>query len=258
MTTGRRRFAAAVWGLVVLAAPLSAQPVAPASPPATAVFEARLLRTGLYTITGGGATSLLRLSPQGLVLVDAKLPGQYSALMSQIRRINRISDLPMRVVILTSDQDAQSGNHARFLAAGVPVIAPASARLAAPPAAPAASAASASARPPAPIIHFEKDYQLRVGGAEVRVLHVGPAQARSDTVVLFPDLKVVAVGSLVPPEGGEPRVAEGGSLAGWAAALDQVLQLDFDLAVPSSGPVLTRAELAAVRARFSSAPARGT
>lgn len=257
MTTGWRRLAVAAWALA-LAAPLRAQPAVPGSPPAPAVFEARLLRTGLYTITGGGATSLLRLSAQGLVLVDAKAPGQYATLMSQIRRINRISDLPMRVVILTGDQDAQSGNHARFLAAGVPVIAPAGARLQEPAAAPAASAASASAKPPAPIIRFEKDYQLRVGGAEVRVLHVGPAHASSDTVVHFPDLKVVAVGDLVPPEGGEPRVAEGGSLAGWATALDQVLQLDFDLAVPSSGPVLTRSELAAARARLRSAPAPGT
>src|SRR5436190_15673549 len=55
-------------------------------------LTSELVRTGLYLISGGGGNSLLRFSANGLILVDGKLPGNYRALMSQVRRISKISD----------------------------------------------------------------------------------------------------------------------------------------------------------------------
>src|SRR5262249_18287991 len=77
----------------------------------------QLLKTGLYLISGGGANSLLRLSANGEILVDGKHAQNYAALKSQVRTISRITDMPIRAVILTNHQEDHSGTNAKFLAA---------------------------------------------------------------------------------------------------------------------------------------------
>ena len=61
-------------------------------------FRAELVKTGLYLVTGGGANTLVRFSPMGLVLVDGKSPGTYRPFMSAVRRIVRVAELPVRVL----------------------------------------------------------------------------------------------------------------------------------------------------------------
>jgi glyoxylase-like metal-dependent hydrolase (beta-lactamase superfamily II) len=86
-------------------------------------FTIKLVKTGLFLITGGGANSLLRLSANGLILVDGKRPENYAALMSQVRTISRIADMPVRVVIVTNHHEDRSGTNAKFLATGAQIIA---------------------------------------------------------------------------------------------------------------------------------------
>src|SRR5215472_17831389 len=83
----------------------------------------QLVKTGLFLISGGGANSLLRLSANGEILVDGKHPENHAALMSQVRKISRITDMPVRVVILTNHHEDRSGTNAKFLAAGAQIIA---------------------------------------------------------------------------------------------------------------------------------------
>src|SRR5262245_39942320 len=73
----------------------------PSVGPGGEVVDSQLVTTGLYLISGGGGNSLLRFSPGGLILVDGKLPGFHRPLMSQVRRISKISDLPVRILIIT-------------------------------------------------------------------------------------------------------------------------------------------------------------
>src|SRR5215471_20319548 len=93
------RFCAIVL-LLTVATHVVAQSAPEKEPQAKASSEvalnAQLVKTGLYLIEGGGANSLLRFSANGLILVDGKLPGNYRALMSQVRKISKISDLPVR------------------------------------------------------------------------------------------------------------------------------------------------------------------
>ena len=63
-------------------------------------------------ISGGGCNSLLRLSANGLIIVDGKLPGNYDELLEQARKI---SDQPVRVLINTDYHENHTGNNARFL-----------------------------------------------------------------------------------------------------------------------------------------------
>lgn len=211
-----------------------------------------LVRTGLYLISGGGSNTLMRLSGSGSVLVDSKTAGSFRPLMAQTRRISALSDLPVRVLFVTDHHAHHTGNFGQFLTAGIAVIAQENAkpRL--------SSIPETGARTLAPVVTFDREYSLKIGGVEVRSLHFGKGHTDNDAVVYFPDLKVVAIGDLFTPEVPVPDFAGGGSLAGWGPALEQVLKLDFDIAVPSVGPPMSRANLLAFKTRIDILTARAT
>lgn len=205
---------------------------------AAAPLQAELLRTGLYLIRGGGGNALLRLSAAGAVLVNGKQAGMYKPLMSQLRRISRLSDLPVRVLMLTDAAAHHAANQALFAAAGVATLVQQSGR----PLLPAAVSPAA-----APVVGFDSSYQLQLGGVEVRMLHLGPVHTPADSVILFPDLRVLAVGDLCGPMPAAGADLGSAHLARWSQALARALQLDFDLVVPSQGAALQRADLQACK-----------
>jgi hypothetical protein len=194
------------------------------------------------------------------VLVDGKLPGTYRALMSQLRRINKISDLPLRAVVFTNHHEIHAGNKAQFLDAGVAVLAHVNAlpRLAAMQEPPAAASAAPARRKPGAVFGFQHRHDFRMGGVEVQLHDFGPAQTDDDIVVFFPDLRVAAVGELYSVGEPMPDFRNGGTLAGWVRALDQVLKLDVDIVVPSVGSPVGRAELAAFKDRVETLTSRAT
>src|SRR5215472_14346613 len=67
----------------------------------------QIVKTGLHMISGKGGNCLLRLSANGLILVDANLPGNDEALL---KGVHKISDQPVRLVILTSSDKSTVGN----------------------------------------------------------------------------------------------------------------------------------------------------
>jgi len=225
--------------------------------PAPVELRVELVKTGLYLISGGGCNSLLRLSAAGSLLVDGKLPGTYRALMSQIRRINKLSDLPVRAVIFTNHHDIHAGNKAQFVDAGLAVLAQQNAlpRLLST-AEPPPAASGAARRKPGAVFGFQHRHDFRMGGVEVQLHDFGPAQTNDDIAVLFPDLRVAAVGELYSVGEPIPDFRNGGTLMGWGPVLDQVLKLDFDVAVPSAGPPIGRAELASFKNRVETFTSR--
>ena len=220
------------------------------APEAAVTLTADLVRTGLYRISGGGSNTLMRLSANGLILVDGKRPGNYPPLMSQVRKINKLSDLPTRVLILTNHHEDHAGTNAQFLAAGIPILAQQNTqkRL-------AASRSNSSGEAP-PVIAFDQKYRLKLGGVEVELLHFGNAYTDGDAVVYFANLKVVAVGDLYSPGTPNPDFSAGGSLVGWSAVLSEVLKLDFDEVVPSTGPTVTRSDLEVFKSKIDVLNAR--
>jgi glyoxylase-like metal-dependent hydrolase (beta-lactamase superfamily II) len=207
-----------------------------------------LVKTGLYVISGGGCNSVLRLSANGLILVDGKLPGNYDDLLYHVRRI---SPQRIRALIVTDYHEVHTGNNAKFIEDGTGIIGQDNVKH-----------SLATHTPPggkiAPLsVTYDREYKVKMGGVEAQLMHFGNAHTDGDTVVYFPNLKAVAVGELfaaVP----NPDFAAGGSMVGWGPVLAQILKLDFDVAVPSTGPVVTRADLEAFRTKINTLVSRAT
>jgi len=211
-----------------------------AGPPG--VLTSHYVKTGLYVISGAGGNSVLRLSGNGLILVDGNHAENFDELR---RRIGRISEQPVRVVINTDHFEEHTGTNAKFLAAGTRVAGQQKekeilARY---------HPQDGTIAPPSDT--YDRDQKLHFGAVEVELLHLGSGRTGADTVVYFPDLKAVAVGDLysnVP----EPDYSSGGSLVGWGAALGELLKLDFTVAVPGNGDAVSRADVELLKSRIDS------
>jgi cyclase len=203
-------------------------------------MTAQYVQTGLYVISGRGSNSVLRLSANGLILVDGKLPGGYDALLAQVKTISK---QPVRALILTSCDESGTGTNAKFLENGTAIVVQENAQHN------SDSCRSSDDNPAPPIVTYARDYQIRMGGVEAQLMHFGNAHSNADTVVYFPNLKIVAIGDLFASTP-DPDYAAGGSLVDWGPVLAEVLKLDFDVAIPSAGPTITRAELEAFKAKI--------
>ena len=233
----------AAWGAGSLAqAPAQGQGRGGGQP----VQPIQMVKPGLYVVPGGGANSIVRVTSDGVILVDTKLPGEanYTALPQQIRTV---TPLPVKTVIVTHHHADHTGNDDRFIAAGAQVI---------------GHAALASAldtyqfdpKPAKPSATYDgAERVVRLGGVEVRVLHLGRSHTGGDSVVYFPDLKVVATSDAVTTGATGPLAdyAGGGSFVGFGPVLDAMLKLDFDTAIPGAGPLLTKADVQAFRTKIA-------
>jgi glyoxylase-like metal-dependent hydrolase (beta-lactamase superfamily II) len=91
---------------------------------------------------------------------------------------------------------------------------------------------------------FENEHELRVGDKTVRLIRPGRGHTDGDLVALFVEDRVVHMGDLFF-NGRYPNIdlEAGGSVREWAATLDRVLELEFDVVIPGHGPVTDRAGL---------------
>jgi len=206
----------------------------------------QMLKPGLYLVPGGGANSLVRVTNEGVILIDTKLPGEanYNGLMEQIRSV---TPQPVKIVIVTHHHADHTGNNDRFIAAGAQVIGHVQL-------AKNLDTYQFDPRPAKPSQTYNtREHVVKLGGAEVRVLHLGRAHTGGDSVVYFPDVKVVATSDAVTTgtQGPLADYAGGGSFAEWTPVLDAMLKLDFDTAVPGAGPVLTKADVQSFRTKFT-------
>ena len=220
-------------GLLVAWAPVGAADPAPP-------MGAELVKPGLYRVAGPGAGTVVRLSADGPIVVDANRAGTYEALIAAIQRLAKRPDAPVRAVILTAAGPEQAGNVPRFADAGVPVVVSTRAlgRLAQ-----GERGSGGQAGVHKPPLSYDAGYVLQSGGVQVEVEHVGSGRTGADSVAYFRDLRVVAVGELYTHGTPQPDCASGGSLAGWAAAITHMLYFDFDVAVPSKGAPVGKREL---------------
>jgi cyclase len=242
--------------ITILAAAALAQPQQPA-PPAAGGRSApqpqaiQQVKPGLYMITGAGGNTTVRVTNQGLIVVDGKLPGQanYDALMALIKGV---SDQPIKYLIVTHHHADHTGNNQRFLDAGVQVIGHENLKK-------NLVTYAVDPKPAPPSMTYPgTQYTVSLGDVKVELHHFGRAHTSGDTVVYFPDLKVVAVSDVVTTGKTGPLIdyAGGGSATDWTNVLAGILALDFDAAIPGNGDVLTKADVQAYKTKFDTVIAR--
>lgn len=208
------------------------------------------IKPGLYLVPGAGANSVVRVTDEGIVVVDTKNIGQanYDALLAQIRTV---SDKPIRYAVVGDVHQDKSGNTGLFVKAGVQVIAHENEKEG------LKTYTNAAGTPEPPNVTYKNDYSIKLGNTEVaHVYHFGAAATGGDSITYFPDLKIIVMGDVFQ-QGMNCDYAQGGSMVEWVQVLDSVLKLDFDTVIPNRGDPATRADLEAARKRIATIVSTG-
>jgi cyclase len=205
----------------------------------------KMVKPGLYMVTGAGGNSVVRVTNDGIVVVDTKNPGEanYNALMDQIKTV---STQPVKYVVVTHVHADHSGNIESFLKSGAQVVVHENL---------IKNIDTYTGQKPAkPNVTYAKDYSIKLGNAEVaHVYHFDSGHTSGDSVVYFPDVGVVAMGDELSIPNVNCDYPQGGSIPGWAKSIDGVLKLNFDTAIPGHGnDPATKADLQALKAKMDS------
>ena len=217
----------------------AAQAAAPAPPMAI-----KQVKPGLYMVTGFGGNSTVRVTDQGVILVDTKNlgDGPFNDLVAQIKTV---TSQPVKYVFITHVHQDHAGNIGRFVKAGAQVYTYEGLKKNLETGGVDGKGYSAPAgKPDPPNFTFAKNKEVSLGKVKAKAYHFANAHTSGDSIVYFPDVKVVSLGDefvAQPPNSDYPN---GGSILTWPKALGEVLKLDFDTAIPGHGnDPLTRADV---------------
>ena len=217
-----------------------------AAPPAI-----KEVKPGLYMVTGLGGNTTVRVTNEGLIVVDTKNLGEenYKALMEQI---GTVSKAPVRYVFITHHHQDHSGNIGPFQAAGAEVIVHEGLNKA------LDTYKAAQGTPEKSKVTYTTTRTVKVGNASATGHFFGRAHTSGDTWVYFPDVRVIATGDSFVATAPNADYPFGGSVVEWVKALDQVLKLDFDTAIPGHGnDPLTKADVQKFRDNLNTIVTRG-
>jgi cyclase len=208
------------------------------------VEKIRQLKPNLYFVTGAGANTLVRVTPEGLILVDTKNPSDQIA-SDLIAQIRTVSNLPVKYIFNTHHHPDHVGNNQKFVDTGATVIGLEKMK----------SLMTTDARtkeiPGVPTVTFAQDYTLKFAGAQVDAHYYGSSHTGGDTIVYLPDMKVVMVSDTMPLPNATPGVNPGnGSAVQVPKLLENVLKLDFDMAIAGRGDPMTKADVQAYKAKW--------
>ncbi len=132
---------------------------------------------GLYMITGSGGNVGVRVTGDGVIVIDDKFEQNYDEIMANIQSV---TDEPVKYVLNTHHHGDHSGGNTRF-ADIAQVIAHKNART--------NMLRNDQAGPPSVIFAYETAVFL--GDVEVQAHHMGRGHTNGDSVIYFPDLRVV-------------------------------------------------------------------
>ena len=187
------------------------------------------VKDGLHVITGPGGNIGVRVTADGVILIDDKYPQDFDEIQSLVATG---SDLPVKYVINTHHHGDHSGSNASFLQVA-DVIAHKNAR----------DNMIRGDQDGLPGLIYTDQTSVFLGGAEVRAYYMGRGHTNGDSVVYFPDLKTVHGGDLL--HGTAPFIdyANGGSSRGWVKTMNNILSLDWNTAIPGHGEVMNRRDV---------------
>ena len=208
------------------------------------VEKIRQLKPNLYFVTGAGANSLIRVTNEGLIVVDTKNPSDqiFNDLFAQIRSV---SNLPVKYIFNTHHHPDHVGNNQKFVDMGATVVGLEKMK----------NLMTTDPRtkdiPGVPTVTFAQDYTLKFAGAQVDAHYWGSSHTGGDTIVYLPDLKLVMVSDTMPLPTATPGVNPGGGSAVQVPKLlESILKLDFDMAIAGRGDPMTKADVQAYKGKW--------
>jgi len=219
-------------------------------PPPMAVKQ---VKPGVYMVINGGGNSTVRVTDQGIILVDTKNLGDqfYNDLVAQIKTV---TSQPVKYVFVTHVHQDHAGNIGKFVQAGVPVITNEGLKKSLETGGVDGKGYTSPAGKPAPPnVTYSKNKKVKLGNATAIAYHFGRAHTGGDTVVYFPDAKVVCLGDefVTTPNGPNADYPNGGSVLEFPKVIAQVLKLDFDTVIPGHGnDPMTKADLEAYQKKL--------
>jgi len=188
---------------------------------------------GLYVIVGAGGNVAVRVTDDGVLVVDDKFEQNYDEIM---QRIGGVTDQPVKYVLNTHHHGDHSGSNVRFQEISQ-IIAHRNVR---------ENIIRGNQSGP-PSIVFTDAASVFLGNTEVAAQYVGRGHTNGDAVILFPDLGVIHTGDLFVGSTPFMDYANGGSGVEWPATLDNILALDFQTVIPGHGAIMSRADVEAFR-----------
>jgi len=202
------------------------------------------VKDGLYMITGSGGNVGVRVTGEGVILIDDKYPQNFAGIQELVAQV---SDLPVKYVLNTHHHGDHSGGNVGYINIAE-IIAHQNAR----------DNMLRGGQDAPPRLVFTDETAVYLDGVEVRAFYMGRGHTNGDAVIYFPDLKTIHGGDLL--HGIAPFIdyANGGSSRGWVATMNNILALDFDTAIPGHGAVMTRDDVVAFRNQLESLRARMT
>jgi cyclase len=215
------------------------------------VLEAVELKPDLYYVPGGGANAVVRVTPEGMILIDTKNPDPAIA-DALMERIREISPLPVRYVLNTHHHPDHVGNNQAFVDLGAEVVGLESLRELM-----TTDARTRDIEGP-PTTTFDRDYTLTFGGARVEAHFYGASHTGSDTMVYLPDRRFIMISDTINGTDPTPRVifGNGGSAVQVPGLLERILALDWDMALAGRGEPLSRADVEAFKDKWDTLMAR--
>ena len=199
-------------------------------PPPQAPLTVEKLADDLHVIVGSGGNVAVLTTEEGAILVDDKFDRNVPEILEKVKSI---TSQPIRYVLNTHHHgDHTGGNTTLIKSAEIVGHDNVFANMV------------KGKQPGAPRITFSREATVRLGGKEVRMIHLGRGHTNGDAVVLFPAHRILHTGDLFVA--GAPLIDynNGGSGLAWPDTIAQALRLDFDRVIPGHGPISDRAGLA--------------
>ena len=207
-------------------------------------LDIQQVKDGLYVITGPGGNVGVRVTGDGVVLVDNKFERNHDAIMGHVQSV---TDQPVTYVMGTHHHGDHMGGNPLF-SAHAQIIGHQKNR----------DNMIRGDQPSPPTLVFADETSIFVGEAEVRAHHFGQGHTNGDAIIYFPDLGTIHGGDLL--HGIAPFIdyGNGGSSKAWITTLEGALELEWDTAIPGHGDLMTRADVEAFRDQMVSVRARMT
>lgn len=200
------------------------------------------VKEGLYAIIGSGGNVGVRVTSEGVILIDDKFPRNFADIQDLV---GQVSDLPVRYVLNTHHHGDHSGGNVEYIEIAE-IIAHQNAR----------DNMVRGDQDAPPRLVFTDQTAVYLGGVEVRAFYMGRGHTNGDAVIYFPDLRTVHGGDLLHRIAPFIDYGNGGSSEGWVRTLNNMLALDFDTAIPGHGAVMDRDDVVQFRNQMEALRAR--